>query len=413
MSARPFDLILFGASGYTGQLVAKYLHSACQKQNFSWALAGRNKNKLLEISQKYSLRGKDNQAVPLLIANAHDQKELDNLAAQGQTIISTVGPYLLHGEPLVRACVKAKTHYVDLCGEVLFIHKMIEKYHEEAKKNRVKIVHSCGFDSLPSDIGVLLLQEKAQQKFSKPCEKITFYLKKVRGGFSGGTLLSITNLLEHAKKNKSARKIISDPYSLYPKNFSPGLDHRDSFTVSWDKTIKSWTAPFLMAGINTRIVRRTNALLNFPYGKNFRYNEVMATKPNLKGYLHAIAIKIGILSFFGLVSTPLLGKKLVNYFIPAPGTGPAISKKDEGFFSISLVGTKKNISTDLITLNISCNKDPGYSGTAIMLAECGIILANNFSQEKQEFGVITPAAAFGSEIKKPLEKAGFSFSFKK
>ena len=275
---REFDIIIWGASGFTGRLVAEYLFNKYNSDSLKWAIAGRDESKLISIRKKFL----DN-SIPIIIADSFDEKSLSDMTKRSSVICSTVGPYSKYGSLLVKSCVKSKTHYCDLAGEAQWIRKMIDLYHDEAKNNEVKIVNSCGYDSIPSDLGIYFIHKS----LSKKNLKVSMRVSGAKGGLSGGTYASMQNIMKEASNDREVRKSLSNPYGLNPSGEQSGPDKRDLTSVVYDKNIKSWIAPFIMAGINTRIVRRSNALSNYKYGKDFKYDEAIMTGNGFKGYLEA------------------------------------------------------------------------------------------------------------------------------
>ena len=283
MHNKPYDFIIWGASGFTGRLVAEYLLKEYGIDNqLKWAMAGRNEGKLKSIR---NLLGNEN--IPIVIADSHDEASLKAMAQQTKVICSTVGPYAKYGSELVATCVNEQVDYCDLTGEVQWIRKMIDLHHENAKAKGVKIVHCCGFDSIPSDMGVYFLQKTAKEIFGEYCQQIKLRVKAAKGGPSGGTIASLNNVLEEASKDPSIFKMLENPYGLNPIGQQSGKDENDLMEIEYDKDFGAWIGPFIMAAINTRVVRRSHALADFPYGKDFRYDEATLCGKGLSGKIKA------------------------------------------------------------------------------------------------------------------------------
>ena len=280
---REFDIIIWGASGFTGRLVAEYLYKNYNSKDLKWAIAGRDNQKLISIRKTFL-----NDEVPIVLADSFDETSLNKMTQRANVICSTVGPYAKYGSLLVKSCIKNKTHYCDLAGEAQWIRKMIDLYHEEAIRNQVKIVNSCGYDSIPSDMGVYFINKN----LSKKNLTIKMRVTGTKGGYSGGTYASMQNIIKEASSDREVRKSLTNPYGLNPVGEQSGHDKRDLSSVVFDKKIKSWIAPFLMAGINTKIVRRSNALSNYNYGKDFKYDEAVMTGKGIKGQLAGIMLSI-------------------------------------------------------------------------------------------------------------------------
>ncbi len=370
-----------------------------------WAIAGRNRKKLQKVRSDLKIQNKDE--LPILNGNSFDIESLKLITNETSVILSTVGPYLKYGITLVESCVMTKTHYCDLTGEIPFIHKSIEKLHDSAVAAKVKIVHSCGFDSIPSDLGVFMLQNEAIKELGKPLNSVRLYVKKIKGGVSGGTIASMLGLIVKAK-DKFIGKILKNPYSLYPKEVPLGPKQPDLKKIEWDETYQRWIGPFIMSRFNSAIVRRTNALMKFTYGKDFIYDEV-TTYPKvpfsrIKAEINRIGLGIIIFCFYFRFPRWILK----NTLLPKPGEGPSEKARVNGYFILDLIGTEKNKN---FKVNISCKSDPGYSGTALMIAESALCLALDMDILPQNHGILTPATAMGKTLIKRLTKAGMKFKF--
>ncbi|MGB5510098.1 MAG: saccharopine dehydrogenase NADP-binding domain-containing protein, partial [Woeseiaceae bacterium] len=280
---REFDVIVWGATGFTGKLVAEYLlRQYGAGAELDWAIAGRNEKKLEGLREEL---GDAAAGLPIFIADSANRDSLLQLATRTRVVLTTVGPYALYGSELVDACVEAGTHYCDLAGEVQWIRKMIDQHHDRAQETGARIVHCCGFDSVPMDMGAWFLQHEAKQRFGEYCKSITLLVKATKGAASGGTLASMMNILEESSKDRAVARILVDPYSLNPKGERDGPDERDQTGTIYRDDVKSWTAPFVMAGVNTTVVRRSHALAGYPYGKDVRYAEAIMTGSGLGGRL--------------------------------------------------------------------------------------------------------------------------------
>ncbi len=286
---RDFDLIIWGATGFTGDLVCEYINNNYEYNELKWAIGGRNQNKLLKLQKKLKI---DDSRI--IIADSSDKESLIKMAKRSKVICTTVGPYAKYGTYLVEACVEAKTNYCDITGETQWIRKIIDKYHSTAKEKHIKIVNSCGFDSVPSDMGVYYSQKKVFEKKGKYAQMINMRVAGAKGGISGGTYNSLSNVLEEARVDKDVRKTLANPYGLNPEGKQFGPDKPDLRKVIFDKVSNSWIAPFVMAGINTKIVRRSHALIDFKYGSDFSYDEATLSGKGilgkLKGYFSLIPI---------------------------------------------------------------------------------------------------------------------------
>ncbi len=401
---KEFDLIIWGASGFTGRLVAEYLYQKYGIGNsLKWAMGGRNQAKLEKVRAEVA-----DESVPLVIADSHDEDSLNKMVARAKVICTTVGPYAKYGSKLVAACVAHQTDYCDLTGEVPWMHRMISQHHETAKNKGTKIVHTCGFDSIPSDMGVYFMQKEAQKRTGQRAKQLNMRVRAIKGGISGGTYASLSNVLAEAQKDKSIYGILLNPYSLNPKGEDSGPDKRDLQSVVYDKTAKSWIYPFVMAGINTKVVRRSNALAGYPYGKNFRYDEAVMSGDGFVGRLKAIAAALP-LGLMALLKPGSFIKKIADKLLPKPGEGPSKAQRESGFFKMKFFAILENGETAIGT--VTGDRDPGYGSTAKMLAESAICLAKD--ELPDVGGVLTPSVAMGDALLKRLEEnAGLGFEWK-
>ena len=404
------DLIVFGATGFTGKLVVEYLikNYGLDNQKFTWAIAGRDKEKLEELKQSFIAIDSHSVNIETYVADSFNSKSLDVLTSSCHVIISTVGPYLKYGLPLVESCVKNHTNYCDLTGEVPFIKESIDLFHEKAFSRRCKIIHSCGFDSIPSDLGVLLLQKDSIEKFNKVCDNVNLYVRSIRGGFSGGTISSMINIKRYCHANSKKRDVLKSPYSLNPTDkIKKNVRQSVLKSVRWDNTFNKWTSPFLMSGVNTRVVQRTNAIAEFSYGENFKYKEMSSFDRGLNGFLKACAMLM-ILAFlqFSLGSNLLLWI-LKKTIFPKPGEGPSKEKMQSGFFKLKIIGSINEIQKNSVT--VLGDSDPGYSATAKMLTESAISTLLNEDKMPKKYGVLTPASAIGLTLIERLKGKGILF----
>jgi short subunit dehydrogenase-like uncharacterized protein len=401
---REFDIIVWGATGFTGALVCEYLLAQYGTgESLRWAIAGRDAARLDDL--KTSL-GQNAASLTTIVADSFDDGALRQMVVRCRTVITTVGPYAKYGSPLVAACVAAGTHYCDLAGEAQWIRSMIDKHHEAAVASGAKIVTCCGFDSVPMDVGVWFLQKEAQQRFGEHCSSISMYVKASSGTVSGGTIASMLNIIEESRNDRSIARILVDPYSLNPANERAGPDGRDQQSTRYDKTAKVWTAPFVMAGINTKVVRRSHALQGYPYGKEFRYREAVMFADGLKGRIKATMLTVSLGIFMILASIGPTRKLLARFVLPKPGEGPSAQQREQGFFNLRQFG--KLPDGRMLRTRIRGDRDPGYGSTSKMLSECAVCLAKD--ELPAVGGVLTPAAAMGENILRRLESnAGLSF----
>lgn len=401
-SQREFEIILWGASGFTGRLVADYLYANYGQGNeLRWALAGRNQSKLEGIVEEIA-GAKD--ALPIVIADSGDLAAMKAMAARTQVICTAVGPYALYGTNLVAACVEKGTDYCDLTGELQWMKRVIGEYQSEAELSGARIVHTCGFDCIPSDMGVYYLQQQMQQVHGVSAAQIKLRTKAFAGGFSGGTVYSMMNMMDEADSDPEIVTILADPYALNPPGSHRGEDVNDQTTAIYDEDFTSWTSPFAMAGINTRVVRRSNALMNYAYGEDFRYDEATLSDSSIKARAAALA---GNMVMGSMAITPL--RKMAAGLLPAPGEGPSKTKRENGFYEIWLHGRHPNDRSKDLRAIVKGDMDPGYGSTSKMLAECAVCLARD--DVEVAGGFWTPASALGNHLLARLqEHAGLSFT---
>ncbi|MFK7886100.1 MAG: trans-acting enoyl reductase family protein [Gammaproteobacteria bacterium] len=403
--AREFDLVLLGATGFTGQLVAAHLarHYGTGGE-LRWALAGRNATKLAAVLAQLDLD------VPTLIVDSQDADGVAELAAKTRVVCTTVGPYSLYGSPLVSACAHAGTHYCDLAGEVHWIARMIETHQASAVASGARIVPCCGFDSVPSDLGVWFLQREAMERFGEPCQRVKFRLKAARGTASGGTVASLMQVIEAARGDRDVARTVRHPYSFNPPALRSGPDRAEPVWPSFDEDFDAWTAPFVMGAINTKVVRRSNALLEHQYGGEFSYSEAVLTGSGWAGRAKAVAMAGGLNALMlGAAIKPT--RYLLNQFVlPKPGEGPNESARDNGFFNIALFG--ETASGETLRAVVTGDKDPGYGSTSGMLGEAAVALALD-TPPNDVSGFLTPAVALGDTYLERLgEKAGLTFKIR-
>ncbi len=402
-----YGIVLYGATSFVGQLVAEYLQkllAAKGKDNeVSWAIAGRNQQKLEQVKTQLG-----NTDLPIIIADSEDADSLTKMVTQAQVIISTVGPYLKYGEPLIKACAENGTDYVDLTGEALFIKDMLDKYQQTAKESGARIINSCGFDSLPSDLGVLFTQNYAQKEYGEYCETINMRVKAAKGGLSGGTVSSMATIFEELGKDKSLRKQMANPYLLNDDDNRPNVRQQNVNLPQWDAENERWVAPFIMASINTRIVHRSNQLRDYQYGRNFKYDEAMWLPAGLKGRLMSYGMTAGIAGFAASMMFKPSRELLNEHILPKSGEGPSKSQQENGCFDIRFFGYT-NTNHEVLT-KVTGDKDPGYGGTCQMLAQSALCLLQDINKQEVEGGFWTPAAAMGEALIKRLQDyAGIEF----
>ncbi|AKS43248.1 saccharopine dehydrogenase family protein [Wenzhouxiangella marina] len=403
--SRDFDLIVLGATGFTGQLLAEYLmgrHGV--GGDLRWALAGRNENKLQAVREQL---GSDAAELPLLVADSHDRASLDAMVAKTKAVCSTVGPYALHGSELVAACASSGTDYCDLTGEAPWIRRMIDAHQAEAEASGARLVHCCGFDSIPSDLGVWFLQQAALEKYGQPCTKIRMGVERMRGTMSGGTSDSMLNIIEETRANPEVAKIASNPYALCPPEQRKGPRQPYVKKPEFDKNLNSWLAPFIMAAINTRVVHRSHALQGRPWGEDFLYDESTMMGRGFAGRRRAWGMALG-LGGFALGASFGPTRKLLKKRLPKAGEGPSKEQREKGFFKLLFDG--HTAVGQRLRVRVTGDRDPGYGSTSKMLGEAAFTLATDLPRDALAGGFWTPSTAMAERLLPRLqEHAGLSF----
>lgn len=401
MTAKPYDIAVFGATSFVGQILCRVL---AQQLGFNgalrWSIAGRSREKLRALRESLAA---GEALLPEQIADARDEASLAAICAKSRVVVSTVGPYALYGEPLVRACAAAGVDYCDLSGEPLWIRRMIDLYESQARASGARMVPSCGFDSIPSDMGVYFVQQEARRRFGQPCSHVKMRVKAMRGGASGGSVASMLNAVKELAGNGALRKALANPYALCPPGGAAKTRQASNSRPCYDPDFETWLAPFVMAPVNTKIVHRSNALSRDSYGAGFRYDEAMLAKSRAKAY--AIAAALG--GFATASAIPPMRWALRRFVLPAPGEGPAPEDRKKGFFDLRFLG--KTPDGRLIRAKVTGDGDPGYNSTSKMLAQAAIGLAR-LDRADAPGGFFTPATLFGDSLIKALQaNAGVAF----
>lgn len=406
---REFDIVIYGATGFVGKLTAEYLAKNCGDSRV--ALAGRSADKLRAVRDSLGVFGADWHIV---VADASDQATLNAMAARTRVVVTTVGPYAKYGLPLVEACAAAGTDYVDLTGEPQFIRASIDNFHKQAVDTGARIVHSCGFDSIPSDLNVFALHRKVQEDGTGELGNTTFVVRKMRGGVSGGTIASMLEIMDASSNDPEVRAMLGDPYLLSTdRGAEPDLGPQPDTGFRSGKAIApelagEWTTSFAMGLPNTRTVRRSNSLLDWAYGRRFKYSEAMSVgsspvAPVLSAVGSGISAATSALGFRYFKHLP---RPLVDRVVPKPGTGPSEKTRQRGFYKIDTYTTTTTGAR--YVARIAQKGDPGYQATAVLLGESALALAYDRDKLSDLYGVLTPAAAMGDALLARFPKAGVS-----
>ena len=399
---RTHDIVLFGATSFVGQILCRHLverHGV--DGDVDWAIAGRDADKLARVAEESGAAG-----IEHIVCDADDADALAAMVASTRLVVSTVGPYALHGSKLVAAVAEGGIDYVDLTGEPQWMQKMIDRHQDRAVETGARLVHACGFDSVPSDMGVWFLQQESLRRFAAPCTSVRMGVKAAKGGASGGTIASMMNIMDEVATDPSLRSVLTNPYALAPRGDREGVDQPNVTLPDHDEGLDSWTAPFVMAATNTRVVFRTHALLGHPWGDGFTYGESVLTGDGLGGRAKAYGMSAAMGAGMGLVA---LGpaRRLLSRVLPAAGEGPSEETQEAGFYDLRFHGTTD--AGDEIDVKVTGDRDPGYGSTSKILAEAATTLLGRDAGEVGG-GFWTPATALGDPFVDALvEHAGLTF----
>ena len=379
-----YDFVIYGATGFTGKLVVEYaINQYANDNKISWAIAGRNNEKVEHVQEKYNLPSN----IGKIVVDSNDQNSIDEMVSQTKCVLTTVGPYQLYGEKIIKTCISTGTDYVDLCGEPGFMHKIISECSAEAKETGARIVFSCGFDSIPFDLGVLFVQEEVMAKLNKYASSVRGRVRAMNGEFSGGTAASMKATMAALQSNPELINILVNPHALC--DGMQGVQQDDDSKPVYDEELDTWVAPFFMAPINTKNIHRSNKLMNHIYGENFKYNEMWIQGPGEEG--KAAAEFISTMNPLGDA--------------PEPGDGPSRESRENGNYDVLFCA---DVDGETIKASVSGDMDPGYGSTSKMITESAVCLVKDC--ENLAGGIYTPAASMGKKLIKRLESsAGLTF----
>ena len=379
-----YDFVIYGATGFTGKLVVEYAIKQYNNNNeVSWAIAGRSNEKLEHVQEKYNLPSN----IGKIVVDSNDQDSIDEMVSQTKCVLTTVGPYQLYGEKIIKTCISTGTDYVDLCGEPGFMHKIISECSEKAKETGARVVFSCGFDSIPFDLGVLFVQEEVMSKLNKYAPSVRGRVRAMNGEFSGGTAASMKATMAALQSDPELINILVNPHALC--DGIQGVQQDDDSKPTYDEELNTWVAPFFMAPINTKNIHRSNKLMNHIYGENFKYNEMWIQGPGEEG--KAAAEFISTMNPLGDA--------------PEPGDGPSRESRENGNYDVLFCA---DVDGETIKASVNGDMDPGYGSTSKMIAESAVCLVKDC--EDLAGGIYTPAASMGKKLIKRLESnAGLTF----
>ncbi len=401
-----FDVIVFGATSFVGQIIARELCRLYPNTaTFTWALAGRSQEKLDLVVAQLNQEFAPSAPITTLVADSHDEIALAAMCKQTKVVLSTVGPYALYGDTLLKICVDLGIGYCDLTGEPQWVARNLLQHEVRAKQTGARIVHSCGFDSIPSDLGVLHLQQKALAEHGQYCQQVQLLVKTMKGGASGGTAASIVNVIAEASTNRAVRKVLADPYALCTgASPRPTVKQDNQIGARFSVLFGVWTAPFVMAAINTRVVQRSHALQDYPYGKQFLYRESMSAGKGIGGQFRAVQMATLLGGFSVAAALPPLRALLNRAALPKPGEGPSREEQLAGRFDFRFLGTTPNGQT--VRTKVTGDQDSGYGSTAKMIVQAAHCLVKT----PLAGGIYTPATALGSTLISALQAhAGLNF----
>jgi short subunit dehydrogenase-like uncharacterized protein len=412
MTDRAYDLVVWGATGFTGRLVAEHLAERYERTDLDWAIAGRDREGLAALREELAGIDPAWSSLDLLTGDAFDRERLGEIAERTRVVCAAVGPYANYGSGMVEACLDRGTNYCDVSGEIHWIRRMIDEHHEEARERGVRIVHACGFDSIPSDLGTAMVQRHVEEQFGTSCSSIGNFVSTSSLALSGGTIAGMVGTYEARSEDPAVRRALEDPRSLTPGGEHGGQVEPRQRWPRYESDVDQWTAPFLMAVINEKVVHRSNALLGYPWGRDFEYSEVTPTGSGLPGMAVATGVSGGLALGEALTSVAPLRRLIDRFVLPEPGEGPSRETIEGSSFEARLVGSGRSPgSGDEFTVDgvVAGDRDP-YGATGWMAAEAAVCLAFGETDTPLEGGVLTPASGIGTPLVDRLRDVGMTFT---
>ena len=397
--SRKFDLILWGATSFVGKIIAEYLlERLSELPDFRWALGARNPDKVAQLQSELG------SELPVFVGDSFDRSFLEEMVSQTSVILSTVGPYMKYGESLVAACALKGTDYCDLTGEVGFVQKMVDQYEDRARESGARLVNCAGFDSLPSDLGVLHLNDYCDRVLGSPLHTVEMQVRAAKGGVSGGTVASGIETVAQLQKDPGLKSVLANPYAMCPEGMRSGVRQPSLSAAKRSEFNGDWLHDFVMAPVNTKVVHASNARLDYPYGEDFTYSEWQVANSALMAYLGRFGVGAAMLALY----FPWTRALLQRFVLPEPGEGPDRKTREQGYFALLFCGVTRAGKT--VTCRVTGDADPGYGSTAKQISEVAIGLATSLPLIEKSGGFWTPASSLGLKLKEPLTKyAGLKF----
>lgn len=410
MNTAKFDIVIYGATSFVGNIMVRHMaETLSDETELRWAIAGRSNSKL-EALQKEAKQLSNNRVLPpIIVADAQNEEDLLELCRQTRVVVSTVGPFALYGEALVKACCESGTDYCDITGEIHWVVRMISQYQEAAAASGARIVNCSGFDSIPSDLGVFFTQLQCEEHFGITANEINMRVARLVGEFSGGTYASLVNAVKDLSETPALRKVLVSPYCICPSNHPFKTRQITHKSASFDELSQAWIAPFVMEPVNTRIVHRTNALFDNEYGENFKYDEALVTGKGRPGRKRASRMSFGLKALMLGTAVSPIRALMTRFLLPKPGTGPSLEQQNKGKYDLRFYAKVKGKGS--LVCKVTGDRDPGYGSTAKILTQAALCLAFDTPKGEPAGGFWTPARIFSETLIDRLKQhAGLQFT---